>query len=133
MRNAAQTGPTRSYQEQVANQLTNKEFHVVELGAAEDAVQLYSAGAAVPIGVVAEVPKSEPDSPAVAVIAIASGEQVKVKQSAAINKGAPCKAVNGGTVETAGAGTRSIGRKVTQGAGAAGDIIVIELLPELIP
>lgn len=133
MYNPVPVGPSRTYQEQVANQLTDKPFHVVELGAAEDAVQLFSAGAAVPIGVVCEVPKSEPDSPAVAVIAIASGEQVKVKQSAAINKGAPVKAVNGGTVETAGAATRSIGRKVSQGAGAAGDIIVIELLPENIP
>ena len=71
MYNPVPVGPSRTYQEQVANQLTDKPFHVVELGAAEDAVQLFSAGAAVPIGVVCEVPKSEPDSPAVAVIAIA--------------------------------------------------------------
>lgn len=125
-----QEGPYLTFAEGTAGALTGKEYFVVELDAPENSVKLFSATAGtVAVGALPATSKRQPGDTEVTVRMFGRGGTVKLKQSAAIAKGARLKAVAGGQVATAAAGDRSIGIKLTQGGGAAGDVIeVLDLI-----
>jgi hypothetical protein len=125
-------GAVRTFIEGTAAALDNKENLLVELDAAEETVKLLTTvGNA--IGFVRQ--KLQPGDTAVAIRLLGKGGTVKAVQSAAIAKGARVIEVVGGKIATIPvvAGTyRSLGRKLTQGSGAANDVVEISDLVETI-
>lgn len=125
-----QEGCTISLEEAVAGALTNKEDLLVSIDNTGKAV-LFD-GTYPAIGVMKG--KLTPDSTAVTVRLLNGEGTVRVIQSAAITPGARVAGVNASArVVTAGAAARSLGIKLSPFAGAAGDVIEVIPLVELLP
>lgn len=114
---------TRTFAIETPGNLDGKQDYLVELGAAEDSVKLLvTPGNA--IGTVRNILQA--GHPQVAIRLLGKDGTLRVVQSAAIAKGALVKAAAGGTVVPAAtAGDRVLGRKLSQGNGAVGEIIEI--------
>lgn len=121
--------PYRTFQEDVAGDLNNSEFLLVELGSTLPNSVKPNTAAGNEVGVVFEKLQQVNGQPDITVRLLGKGATVKVIQSGAIAYGgkvvvdgaAPTKVK---AAPTAGGGTaRCLGRKLTPGNGAAGDII----------
>ena len=123
-------GPYVTFTEAVAGALDNKEDHLVALDNTGKLV-LFT-GSAPAIGVM--VGKLQAGQSAVQVRLLGKGGTVRVIQNAAITPGARVMAVNANArVVTIGAAARSLGFKLTDSAGAAGDVIEIADVVEYAP
>ena len=116
-------GNVRTFTVETPGQLDNKHDYLVELGAAPDGVKLLAV-AGNEIGAVRGL--LQPGAPAVAVRLLGKGGTLRLVQSAAIVRGPFVKAAVGATVVTAAtSGDRAIGRKISPGPGAAGEVIEV--------
>jgi hypothetical protein len=121
----------RTFQEETANALDGKEFQLVEPGTADNTVKL-NTGAGNAIGVMFE--KLQPTTGRISDITVRMlGKEgtVKMIQAAAIGYGKKVVADSGDPTRvkelpTAAGAYRVIGRKVSQGGGAAGDVIEVD-------
>jgi hypothetical protein len=127
----AQLGPTITLEEAVAGALTGKEDLLISVDNTGKAV-LFD-GTYPAIGTMEG--KLAPESTAVRVRLLSGSGTIRAIQSAGINPGARVAGVNASArVVTAGAAARSLGIKLfPQAAGAAGDVIEIIPLVELLP
>lgn len=129
-------GNYRTFQEEVAGALDNKEYHLLEPGTADNSVKLNTG--LTPIGTLHQkLQNATGEKDDVNVRLLSGSGTTKMIQNAAIAYGAfvmpdstaytRVKAVPGTT------GTyRAIARKVSQGGGAAGDVIEVETTKETI-
>ncbi|MBK1884883.1 hypothetical protein JIN85_20905, partial [Luteolibacter pohnpeiensis] len=117
-----------SFVEETVDALLNQEHKLVELGAAAGSVKL-ATSAANAVGVLTE---KQPGNPHVTVRLLGKGGTVKMVASAIINKGERLTWAAGGNVAPAATGFL-LGRKLTQGASAAGDVIEVLDNPINIP
>ncbi|QJE95961.1 DUF2190 family protein [Luteolibacter luteus] len=115
-----QDTPYHPFKEAVLDALLNKEGYLVELGTAADTVQI-ATSANNAIGVVAE--KQEGNSH-VTIRLLGKGGTVKVVAGGVIAKGGNVIWGTGGKVVNSATGN-TIGRKLTQGNSADGDVIEI--------
>lgn len=127
----------RTFQEEVAGALDGKEFQLVEPGTADNSVKLNTAvGNA--IGVMFSKLQQATGRKDDVTVRLLGGEgTVKMIQNAAIAYGARvmCDSTSPTRVKTVPGTTgtyRSIGRKVSQGGGAAGDVIEVADVVETI-
>lgn len=126
----AQDGSNYSAEEAVLNALDGKEDLLVSMNTAGKVV-LFD-GSLPAIGVF--VSRLQPGSPAINIRLLGKAGTVRMVQNVAINPGVRLVGVNAnGRVGIAATGNRSVGIKVSDFAGAAGDVIevcdVVELLP----
>jgi hypothetical protein len=117
----------RTFQEEVAGALDGKDYLLVEPGTADNTVKLNTT-AGNEVGVVFEKLQPVPEQIDVNIRLLGGDGTVKVVQSGAIAYGAKviCDPANPTKVKQlpAAAGTyRVLGRKVSEGGGAAGDVI----------
>lgn len=130
-------GNYRTFQEEVAGALDNKEYHLLEPGTADNSVKL-NTGLANTIGTLHQkLQNSTGEKDDVNVRLLSGSGTTKMIQNAAIAYGAKVMpaAANYARVVTvlATSGShRVIGRKVSQGAGAAGDVIEVETFIETV-
>lgn len=126
----AQLGPTITLEEAVAGALTGKEDLLISVNNVGKAV-LFD-GTYPAIGVMEG--KLAPASTAVRVRLLSGGGTVRIIQNAAVTPGARVAGVNAnGRVITVGAAGRSLGVKISDFAGAAGDVIEVIPLVEYAP
>lgn len=127
----------RTFQEEVAGALDNKEFQLLEPGTADNSVKLNTSPANT-IGVMFQkLQNATGRKDDINVRLLGGSGTVKMIQNAAIAYGAKVmpdataftrvKAVPGTT-----GNYRSIGRKVSEGAGAAGDVIEVHPIVETV-
>lgn len=120
--------PYHSFIEETVDALLNQEHKLVELGAAAGSVKL-ATSAANAVGVLTE---KQPGNPHVTVRLLGKGGTVKMVASGIVNKGERLTWAAGGNVASAATGFL-LGRKLTQGASAAGDVIEVLDNPINIP
>lgn len=118
-------GPYMTFAEETTDALLDKESHFVALGTAAGSVKLAGSGD-VAIGVLSDKRKGDPH---VNVRLLGKGGTVKVKAGGVIAKDARVVWGTGGKAitmpTTSGTTQRTLGRKLTQGNSADGDIIEI--------
>ena len=115
-------GSTITLKEAVLNALEGKEDHLVSIDTNGDVV-LFT-GSIPAVGWYQG--RLQPGSTAVRVRLLGKGGTVRAIQSAAINPGVRVMGVNASArVATATTGNRTLGTKISPGAGAAGDVIEI--------
>ena len=129
-------GNYRTFQEEVAGALDGKEYQLVEPGTADNSVKLNTG--ANPIGTLhMKLQSATGEKDDVSVRLLSGSGTTKMIQNAAIAYGAKVMpaAANYARVMTV-LGTsgshRVIGRKVSEGGGAAGDVIEVETFIETV-
>ena len=121
--------PYRTFQEEVAGALSGNEYLLVETGAADNTVKLNTT-AGNEIGVVFEKLQPVPEQTDATIRILGGDGTCKVKQSGAIAYGArviadPASPTLVKQIPAVAGTYRVIGRKVSPGGGAAGDVIEI--------
>ena len=120
--------PYYTFSEETVDALLNQEHKLVELGTAEGTVKL-ATSAANAVGVLVD---KQPGNPHVNVRLLGKGGTVKMIAGGIIAKGARITWAAGGNVASATTGFL-LGRKLTQGASAVGDVIEVLDNPINIP
>ena len=130
-------GNYRTFQEEVANALDGREFQLLEPGTADNSVKL-NTGLLNPIGTLHhKLQQATGEKSDVSVRLLSGSGTTKMIQNAAIPYGAKVRpdptAFTRVAAVPAAAGTyRAIGRKVSEGLGAAGDVIEVETFIETV-
>lgn len=123
-------GPYIPLTEAVAGALTGKEDQLLSLNNVGKAVLFDGSAPAVAV----MVGKLSPDSTEITARLLGKGGTVRMVQDAAITPGVRVAGKNATSrVQTAAAGSRSLGFKLTPVAGAAGDVIEVADIIESIP
>lgn len=118
-------GAYRTFKEASVGALDEKEGYAVALDSAEECVKL-ATGAADSIGIMSgKLQNGAQGDGAVSVRLLGKGGTVKVVAGGAIDKGELVMSASGGKVVVATTAARAIGRKLTQGTSADGDVIEI--------
>lgn len=118
-------GAYKTFKEATVGALDNKEGYAVALDTAENTVKL-ATGSADSIGIIKQkLQDGSGGTGDVNIRLLGKGGTVKVVAGGAIAKGALVMTASGGKVVVATTTSRAIGRKLTHGTSADGDVIEI--------